>query len=641
MAVNGMRLALYLPKLARCFAGGALLAWACASGAQAVPNGPNGDIQDPHYGDTLFQYFQDHYFTAATTLMVSQHFGRVSRHSEEAEVLRGGILLSYGLHREAGEIFERLITMGATPPTRDRAWFYLAKIRYQRSYLPEAGNALARIGTSLAPELQEERGLLQAQLQMAHGDFAAAATALAALEKAAPGSRYVRYNLGVALIQSGDAAQGNAMLNALGVAYAENEEFRSMRDRANVALGFAALANNQAPAARNYLERVRLKSMQANKALLGLGWAATAQKDYTRALTPWQELAERDLDDTAVLEAYIAIPYAYAELGAYGQSAERYQLAIATFEREDTALNESIAEIRAGTLQNTLLSSNPGEEMGWFWSVRDLPAMPHARHLVHVLAQHGFQEALKNFRDLQFLTGNLQTWRDKLGTFDDMLAARRKAFAQKLPDIQTSANGLQTEPLRARHSALALQVQQAQSDADGVAFADARQAGLLQRISSVKSALQNPSGDIDLASAQQRARLAEGVLAWELAQAYPQRSWQAQRDLQATQEALVQAQKLDASLRQAQRDEPVRFDAFGARIQAISPILQTEIARVDKLTQEQALALQDIAITALHHQQERLAQYTTQARFAVAQLYDRGAAQRQNASAAVEANRAR
>ena len=71
-------------------------------------------------------------------LMVSQHFDRVARHADEAEVLRGGMLLSYGMHREAGEIFARLIDKGAPPPVRDRAWFYLAKIRYQRGYLAEA-----------------------------------------------------------------------------------------------------------------------------------------------------------------------------------------------------------------------------------------------------------------------------------------------------------------------------------------------------------------------------------------------------------------------------------------------------------------------------------------------------------------------
>ena len=39
---------------------------------------------------------------AITGLMVSQHFDRVAPHADEAEVLRGGMLLSYGMHQEAG-----------------------------------------------------------------------------------------------------------------------------------------------------------------------------------------------------------------------------------------------------------------------------------------------------------------------------------------------------------------------------------------------------------------------------------------------------------------------------------------------------------------------------------------------------------
>ena len=83
-------------------------------------------IQDPHYGDTLFYFYQDRYFTAITGLMTSQHFNRVALHADEAEVLRGGMLLSYGMHKEAGAIFTQLIEKGAPPPVRDRAWFYLA-----------------------------------------------------------------------------------------------------------------------------------------------------------------------------------------------------------------------------------------------------------------------------------------------------------------------------------------------------------------------------------------------------------------------------------------------------------------------------------------------------------------------------------
>ena len=84
---------------------GALLALGVLNGARAAePPAPTHEIRDPHYGDTLFHFFQERYFTSVTTLMTSQHFNRVSQHADEAEVLRGGMLLSYGLHREAGEI---------------------------------------------------------------------------------------------------------------------------------------------------------------------------------------------------------------------------------------------------------------------------------------------------------------------------------------------------------------------------------------------------------------------------------------------------------------------------------------------------------------------------------------------------------
>src|SRR5688572_32551272 len=106
----------------------AALASVLVAGAVHAAEAPKPSVvQDPHYGDTLFRFWQDQYFTAITGLMTSQHFNRVAQHADEAEVLRGGMLLSYGMHKEAGEIFAQLIEKGAAPSVRDRAWFYLAK----------------------------------------------------------------------------------------------------------------------------------------------------------------------------------------------------------------------------------------------------------------------------------------------------------------------------------------------------------------------------------------------------------------------------------------------------------------------------------------------------------------------------------
>jgi hypothetical protein len=573
--------------------------------------------------------------------MASQHFGRVSHHAEEAEVLRGGILLSYGLHRQAGDLFARLIDMGATPPTRDRAWYFLAKIRYQRGYLAEAQDALAHIGNALPPALQEDRVLVQAHVQMARGDYAAAATTLATVDSKAPSARYARYNLGIALIKAGETDRGTAVLDELGRATAEDEEYRGLRDRANVALGFAALADNRQQQASTYLERVRLKSPQANKALLGLGWAASARKENAQALVPWLELTQRDVSDSAVLEAHIAVPYAYAELGAYGQAAQGYEQAITIFTRESTALDESIAALQTGTLVNALVERNPGDEMGWFWGVRELPDMPHANHLATVLAQHEFQEALKNYRDLLFLTRNLQEWRDKLSVFDDMLTNRRKAFAERLPLVRQRASEIAIGPLQQRHAAASALVTAGEAAADGVAFADAKQLDLLGRVARVQTALKNAPNTVessaDSTTARDRARLAAGALTWQLAQDYPGRVWQAKKQLQTIVDELATAQRLDAALAQAQRDEPVRFDAFAQRIATMRPVIDALLPRVAALSKEQQQAVQGIAVAALARQQERLSMYSTQARFALAQLYDRST---DRAAPAPEAGRA-
>ena len=593
--------------------------------SNAAPEGPPPHvIEDPHYGDTLFHFYKGRYFTAVTGLMVSQHFERVPKHADEAEVLRGGLLLSYGLHREAGEIFARLIEKGSSPTVRDRAWYYLAKIRYQRGFLPEAEQAVDQVEKYLPPELEEERGLLKANLLLARGDYATAITVLEGMAKGVGKvGAYARYNLGVALIKNGDLEGGNKLLEEIGRAPAENEEYRSLRDKANVALGFAALQDNRAEAARTYLERVRLTSLHANKALLGFGWAAAALKQPQQALVPWTELSTRDASDSAVLEARIAVPYAYAELGAYGQSLERYNDAIAVFDRESVGLDESIAAIRSGKLLDALIERNPGEEMGWFWNIRELPEMPHAGHLTQVLAQHEFQEAFKNYRDLQFLGRNLQDWLDKLVSFEDMVANRRKAFAERLPQIRATAADSGMGALRQRRDLVANDLARVEAETDLNAFANTKQNELLQRLANVREILKSADNDPELTAAAEQLRRVAGAMTWQLAQDYPARLWESQKALKAIDSGLDQARQREAALTKAQREEPTRFDQFDQRIAELAKRIRGMIPLVAALSREQQGQVQELAVAELDLQKERLATYVTQARFAVAQLHDR------------------
>ena len=594
-------------------------------------------VQDPHYGDSLFHFYQERYFSAVTTLMVSQHFGRLPVHAEEAEILRGGLFLSYGLHREAGEVFAQLIERGAPPPVRDRAWFYLAKIRYQRGLLAEADDALRRIEGTLPADLQEDRVLLQANVLMARGDFTAAATVLDGLAKGGREQRdaslYARYNLGVALVRQGEALKGAPYLVTVGTQATANEELRGLRDKANLALGFSALQTGDTVLARQYLERVRLNGMLSNKALLGFGWAAAEQRKYSDALVPWTELAQRDPGDSAVLEAKLAVPYAYAELGALAQALELYKEAIGSFDREDARLDETVASIRAGKLLDGLIERNPGDEMGWFWNIGELPDLPNGAHLAPVLARHEFQEAFKNYRDLLFLARNLRQWDENLGVLRDMLANRRQAFEQRLPQVREKERALDLTAAEQRHDALMVELDRAEREVDVAAFASARERELLQRLDRVRDVLERNGNDPELAAARDRYRRVAGALLWEQSEQFPVRLWGARKALITLQNNLAQAQLRNVALSNAQRDEPARLDAFAARIEALAARVQAMIPRVAELTRAQQTEVQEMAVAELLRQKERLATYGTQARFAVAQIYDRANAAKDPARA--------
>jgi len=643
-----------------------LLALAGPLHAADAPPAPDHSIRAPQYGDVLYRFYQDQYFDAITTLMASQHFDRLGLHSDEAEVLRGGMMLSYGMHREAGAVFERLVERGAEPAVRDRAWFYLAKVRHARGLTDEAAQALARIQGALPPELDDERQLLQAQVKLALNDPAAAAAALTRLASAPPrppaplpgtaktrpslyarikalvlapfsgvdplaakdadASLFARFNLGVSLIRAGDMAGGSRWLDELGRLPAANEEQRALRDRANLALGFAALQRREPEDARRWLERIRLNGPSSNKALLGFGWAAMALNKPRQALVPWTELAGRDEHDPAVLEARIAVPHALAELGADAQALTGYETALAGFERETGGIDAAMASLQSGPWLDELITLNPGAEMGWFRQVAALPSLPHAGQLAPVLASHDFQEGFKTWRDLHFLRQNLQSWQETLVQYRDMLAQRRDTFNARLPDAAQQASRVDLAPLRQRQQALDSALQQAEADADGLAFATRPQREALRRLERARAGLATAGSLLspaEMTAAGERIRLLAGVLRWDLAQAYPDRSWQAHKALQQSAAGLQQAVQPLQDLAQAKQVQGARFAEFNQRIDALAQRIQQLQQPLDQAWRDQAQSLQALTLARLADQKDRLAGYSTQARFAMAQLHDR------------------
>jgi len=123
------------------------------------------------------------------------------------ELIKGALYLSLGQHTEAGRIFQALLNDNVSLDVRNRAWFYLAKLWYQRGYLAESERALQSIQGSLPQSIDTERHMLFAQVLLNQGRFDEAINALQAIDsknsKQVSDSwlAYARFNLGVALVR--------------------------------------------------------------------------------------------------------------------------------------------------------------------------------------------------------------------------------------------------------------------------------------------------------------------------------------------------------------------------------------------------------------------------------------------------------
>ncbi len=582
-------------------------------------------IRDLYYGETLFHFYQDQHFDALTHLLAARAAGRVGNHEAESELLLGGLYLHYGQHVRAEEIFNRLLTADVTPAVRDRAWFYLGKVRYQRGLFDEALAAFARISGALPEGLAAELPMLQAQSLMALERFESAAEILDDWQGPEGWAPYARYNLGVAFVRLNRLDDGVRQLDRVGRSSPSSAELLDLRDKANLALGYAYLQQSLYGQARPVLERVRLESPFANKALLGVGWADAASKDFRGALAPWLELKDRDLLDSAVQESLLAIPYAYAQLDAHGSAVQGYQSALASFDTEIANLDAAISRAAdpGGSLISALLRSDDAGVGRWYWELSELPDSNEGRYLYHLIADHRFQEGLRNVRDLAALSTHLQEWRDNLTAFEDMVDTRRQAYAEREPRLREGLDRVDLPSLKARRDALAARLDAIESNRDVAGLATDEELDRWRRLAALGA---DPGlAAADAAGLRERHRLLTGVMAWDLDRDYKYRLWQQRRNLRELDELLARATQGQDGANLARLDTPAELDGFAARIAAVTPRIERMQNVIAEVRGQQEQRLQALAIDALKDQRERLAAYRAQAQFALATIYDRAA----------------
>ena len=619
-------LSLARPALAALLAAALVCAAPATFGARKDPNKlPTTKVQDLHYGDVLFYFYQDDDFEAITRLNAYEQWGLMPHHSAESQLLLGGLYLSLGLHNEAGKRFEALLTPQTPAGVRNRAWFYLAKVWYARGYLERAEQAIRQVSGRLPTQLEAEKQHLFANILLRLGRFDEAVGLLRNWRGPADWMAYAQFNLGVALVRENKLADADAFLSQVGLMETARPELLALKDRANLALGFAHLQANDPKPALEALQRVRLNGPYSNKALLGTGWAQAALGNYKDALVPWMELRNRSLLDAAVQESYLAVPFAFGKLDAAAQSAEYYEQAVTSFDSENVQLDDAIGRIKSGNMLDTLLGQDQDTHYGWFWQLRNLPDAPESRYLYAVLAGHDFQEGLKNYRDLSYLGHTLSRWADSMEAFGNMIDTREKAYAERLPraDAMLAAGSLDKDQ-HARDE-LDGRLNTIETEGDVAALGSPEEREQWARIQRLEEALASAPDDEENANLRDRLRLVKGVLYFRLNESFKARMWRERRTIKDLDLALHEAQARWIRVEKARKSVPTNTGEFATRIAALQQRIDALQIRLVATAQKQNAYLAQLAVNELEGQKDRLATYQIQARFALASMYDRAA----------------
>ena len=408
-----------------------------------------GEIKDPYLGEALFQYYQHDTFLALSQTLVALDAERLRHNKVQAKQLLAELMLSYGLHNDAERVLKELDKDNRTANVQDHAWLDLAASNFKRGLYPDAARALAHAGDKLNDEGVERKLALQGNIAMTQRDYAKAMDAFNDLAGSSEWGTYGAYNLGIALLNLGRFDKGIDQLDKVGKRNYKTEELKELRDRANLALGFLELRAKNPSGAKNYLERIRLDSSHATRALIGIGWSHMMSLDFQSALVPLTELTRRSSGEAATMEAHLAIPYSYTQLKATRQAVDAYEQAVSIFEDQIKQLDQATSKFSARPNLHAIMSS---DERSWMKGIDGWPHSAPSRIFVRLYADPWFSATVRNYRDLQTIRDKQKNWATVVNVYSGMLAARGKSSVPVTTPNKTNEELTDEDPSQAQRA---------------------------------------------------------------------------------------------------------------------------------------------------------------------------------------------
>jgi tetratricopeptide (TPR) repeat protein len=614
---------------------GLILGLAAGSASAGDEKSRGNEKSDLFFSEAFYHAYQGQFFEAIQRLdteLAQYHrldepqLDTLHHDINEAEFSVGDFELDYRMHYRAGRAIKRVLEGAVDEEVRNEAAFRLARIHFQKDQLDDALQALGRIQGTVPAKIRNDVEFLRANIYMATDKPNEAIDVLNHLQNDPSLAGFVAYNLGIALLRAGKKQEAVEQLDKAGRLPANDPAGLAIRDKANLVLGSLLFESGNFERAKQALDRVRLEGPFSNEALLRAGWADTSANQFDRALVPWNILADREPTDVAVQEAMLAVPHTYASLKLYGRAALTYGRALELYSNQIERVDASVNSIKEGRFLKALIREESREDQNWVIRLRSQPGAPETYYLMELMASHDFQTALQNYLDLEDLRSKLVGFQTSLGAFDDIIRFRKQNYDPLLPGIDAH--------FRELDSRMRLRLQQRKQfderlhamltapRPDNLATTDERIAS--ERIALIAKKLGNSDNPESLTLRRRVARL-RGVLTWRMETEYAQRltaAFEHLNELNTQIDALNRRYEAFVRTRQAATHSYVGYDAQIARLRER---VGGALKNVDILMTRQGQMIENVAINQLEARRERLVAQQIQARFGIADSYDRAA----------------
>jgi hypothetical protein len=631
---------------------GALLWLTMVAPAQADEPRPER-AKDLRYGWALYEYHQGNVFEALTQLAVAREQGGIEGHGDHPALVEGGLMLSWGMTREASKLFTELLGSDGTgstlsPDVRNQAWFYLGKVFFLEGNRELAGENLERVDAEALAEanhdLYREWVYLRARVAMMSSrieDESKLTSLKEQLEDTDIWSLYLQYNSAVAALDAGDVATAEAELQTLiaiiqqSADSAEPEaEREGLLDRARLSLARLYLRDDRFDAALEILGDMPLNGVFADQALFDYAVAAAGQGRPDRALDALDTLSSRDL----FLPWRQQVPFARAyvleqmnkpqrALPAFRQAADLYQARIEELDIIRNRLTEEslMAQLDFTRDSDGILTDSYGR----------LRVQPADFGIAEVLASETFQQALAELNELYQMQSFIAERQSRFESFRIMLETREQQRQVRIAETRQALENQQADQWQTLHEEFRETIATALAEEDVQFFMTAEQKALRDKLNEVEETLAGLPDDATTASQRETYRRMRAYFDWWIADDYGVNRWAAQKQLR----------ELDREMQhfQAQRQRVETLMSDDGRHAELARRISASERELATLGQEVAVALSNARRILLSQvdsmlvaQQEELNGYLVASRHAQARLADQLFRRSQNPGAGDE-----